>query len=57
VTVPRRATSALAESDRNGPACRDADPSELLADRGWGKAAAFQPVEEDDPLGSEISRR
>jgi hypothetical protein len=36
------------------PLRRDADrlrASELLADRGWGKAAAFQPVEEDDPLG------
>jgi hypothetical protein len=36
------------------PMRRDADrirAVEWLADRGWGKAAAFQPVEEDDPLG------
>jgi hypothetical protein len=35
------------------PLHRDADrirAVELLADRGWGKAAAFQPIE-DDPLG------
>jgi hypothetical protein len=35
------------------PLRRDADrlrASELLADRGWGKVAAFQPIEEDDPL-------
>ena len=38
------------------PMRRDADrlrASELLADRGWGKAAAFQPIEADDPLGLE----
>jgi hypothetical protein len=36
------------------PMRRDTDrlrASELLADRGWGKPAAFQPIEEDDPLG------
>jgi hypothetical protein len=36
------------------PLRRDADrlrATELLADRGWGKAPAFQPIEEDDPLG------
>jgi hypothetical protein len=36
------------------PLRRDADrlrASELLADRGWGKAAAFQPIEVDNPLG------
>jgi hypothetical protein len=32
---------------------RDADrlrASELLADRGWGKAPTFAAIEEDDPL-------
>jgi Family of unknown function (DUF5681) len=36
------------------PLCRAADrlrASELLADRGWGKAPAFQPIEVDNPLG------
>jgi hypothetical protein len=27
------------------------EASRLLADRGWGKAASFAPIEEDDPLG------
>ena len=27
------------------------DASRLLAERGWGKAARFQLVEDDDPLG------
>ena len=36
------------------PSRKDSDrlqASRLLADRGWGKAAAFAPVDEDDPLG------
>jgi hypothetical protein len=36
------------------PQRRDRDrleASRLLVDRGWGKAAAFQPIDEDDPLG------
>jgi hypothetical protein len=39
----------------NDPMRRDSDrlrASELLADRGWGKAPAFEPVE-GDPLGLE----
>ena len=27
------------------------EASKLLAERGWGKAPAFAPVEEADPLG------
>ena len=27
------------------------EASRLLAERGWGKAAAFIPIEHDDPLG------
>jgi hypothetical protein len=36
----------------NDPMRRDSDrlrASELLADRGWGKAPAFEPVEGDPP--------
>jgi len=36
------------------PMHRDADrlrASELLADRGWGKITASQPLEDDDPFG------
>jgi len=36
------------------PTCRMADrleASRLLAERGWGKAAALVVVEEEDPLG------
>lgn len=29
------------------------EASKLLAERGWGKAPAFAPVEETDPLGLE----
>lgn len=29
------------------------DASKLLAERGWGKPAAFQLIEDDDPLGRE----
>jgi hypothetical protein len=35
---------------------RDSDrleASRLLADRGWGKAPAYAPIEEDNPLGLE----
>jgi hypothetical protein len=41
------------------PMRRDADrlrASELLADRGWGKAPAFEPVE-GDPLGLEDAEK
>lgn len=42
------------------PGCRAADrirASELLLDRGWGKAATFQPIVDADPLGrSELDR-
>jgi hypothetical protein len=27
------------------------EASRLLADRGWGKAADFKPIEDEDPLG------
>jgi hypothetical protein len=27
------------------------EASRLLADRGWGKAPSFMPIEEEDPLG------
>ena len=39
---------------------RDADrlrASELLAERGWGKAPAFAAIEEADPLGLEDAER
>jgi Family of unknown function (DUF5681) len=42
------------------PMRRDADrlrASELLADRGWGKAPAFAAIEESDPLGLEDAER
>jgi Family of unknown function (DUF5681) len=29
------------------------EASRLLADRGWGKAPAYMPIEEDNPLGLE----
>jgi hypothetical protein len=44
----------------NDPMRRDADrlrASELLADRGWGKAPAFAAIEEADPLGLEDAER
>jgi hypothetical protein len=43
----------------NDPMRRDTDrlrASELLAERGWGKAPAFEPVEAD-PLGLEDAER
>ena len=48
---PGRAVVGIAQD----PMRRDSDrleASRLLADRGWGKAAAFEPVE-GDPLGLE----
>jgi hypothetical protein len=32
------------------------EASRLLADRGWGRAAEFKPIEGDDPLGLEEAR-
>jgi hypothetical protein len=45
--------------DRERPMRRDRDrleASQLLADRGWGKVANFEPVE-GDPLGLEDAER
>jgi hypothetical protein len=32
------------------------EASRLLADRGWGKAADFKPIEDEDPLGLSDAR-
>jgi hypothetical protein len=32
------------------------EASRLLADRGWGKAADFKPIEDEDPLGLSEAR-
>ena len=40
----------------NDPTAKMSDrleASRLLADRGWGKPASFQLVDDDDPLGSD----
>lgn len=37
--------------DTNAKMADRLEASRLLADRGWGKAASFAPIEEDDPLG------
>jgi hypothetical protein len=42
--------------DRRDETRRDADrlrATELLAERGWGKAPTFAAIEEADPLGLE----
>jgi hypothetical protein len=37
--------------DKNAKTADQLEASRLLAERGWGKAPAFSPVEAEDPLG------
>jgi hypothetical protein len=56
--VAIRACEEVAAAPQSGAESQSFDrvsrcPSRLLADRGWGKAPAFAPVEDKDPLGLE----
>jgi hypothetical protein len=42
--------------DRSQKTSDRLEASRLLADRGWGKAADFKPIEDDDPLGLDEAR-